>query len=214
MIDVLLVAASGLAREVIAMRPLGARFVGVLDDNPRLRGTNLYGVPVVGGLERATDFPGAQLTVCAGKGSARRGLVRRLAEFGIGERDYVSLLARDAHVPAGCAIRSGSIVLPRSVLTASVTVGHHVVVMPNVTLTHDDVIEDFATICAGVALGGSVHVGEAAYLGMNSSVRERITVGAEATLGMGGVLIRDLPPGQTWAGVPAKPVPSSVEVMI
>jgi acetyltransferase-like isoleucine patch superfamily enzyme len=75
--------------------------------------------------------------------------------------------------------------------------------MPGVTLTHDDVVADFATFAAGVSLGGSVRVGRAAYLGMNSSVRERTSIGAGATIGMGAVVLADVPDDETWVGVPA-----------
>jgi acetyltransferase-like isoleucine patch superfamily enzyme len=95
-------------------------------------------------------------------------------------------------------------------MTADVHVGSHVVVMPHVTLTHDDVLEDFATVCAGVTLGGGVTVGEAAYLGMRSAVRENLVVGRDSLLGMGAVLLEDLPPGDCWAGVPAHPLRTAV----
>ena len=115
-------------------------------------------------------------------------------------------------VPAGCEVGVGSIVLAGVALTAAVTVGSHVVVMPNATLTHDCVLQDFSTVCAGVALGGGVVVGRAAYLGMNASVRENVRVGEGATLGMGAALLVDQPDGETWAGVPARPlgVPSGI----
>jgi serine acetyltransferase len=81
--------------------------------------------------------------------------------------------------------------------------------MPNVTLTHDVVIDDFATLCAAVTLGGSVRVGARSYVGMAASVRENVRVGADSTIGMGAVVLDHVPPGEVWFGVPAHRRPSA-----
>ncbi len=203
---VLLVAASGLARETLGVERVLGRFrtVRVLDDDPALWGTTMDGAPVVGGLEEVKRYDEASIVVCAGHGAVRRRLVARLSGLGVGPDRYTSVIHPSVEVPAGCTVGAGTVLLARTVMTAGVSVGRHVVVMPQVTLTHDDVVEDFATLCAGVVLGGEVRVGSAAYLGMASSVRERVTVGAGATLGMGAALLHDVPAGQTWVGVPAR----------
>jgi acetyltransferase-like isoleucine patch superfamily enzyme len=67
-------------------------------------------------------------------------------------------------------------------------------------------VRDAATLAAGATLGGGVGVGPRAYLGMRSAVRERVRVGAGSTLGMGAVLLTDLPDDETWAGIPARPL--------
>jgi len=202
MIDVLLVAASGLAREVISADLPGHRVVGILDDNAALHGTSVGGVEVRGGIDLAAEAD-ESLLICAGPGSGRRSIAARLADLGVAEGRFATAVDASVRVPRSCAIGSGSILLTGVVLTADVTVGRHVVIMPNVTLTHDDVLEDFATIAAGVSLGGTVRIGTAAYVGMNASVRQGLTVGANATLGMGAVLLSDLPAGAVWAGTPA-----------
>ncbi len=201
-----LLAASGLAREILASVATAGRFdvVGVLDDDPRRLGAPIGSTTVIGGIDDAVRHPEVQFVVCAGRGSVRAHIVDRLCALGIGADRYASVVDRTAVVPEGCTVGSGTVVLSHVSMTADVMVGRHVVLMPQVVLTHDDRIDDFATICAGVALGGSVRVGRAAYLGMNASVRQDLQVGEQATLGMGSVLLRDLPPGRTWAGVPAR----------
>lgn len=206
MTALVLVGASGLAREVLAVLRRTGEYsvVGCLDDDPASWRREFDGMPVLGGLEAMRQFPDAKLLLCVGKGVHRHAFANRLAELGRDELDYATVVHDSVAVPADCTIAPGSILLAGTVLTTNVTIGRHVVVMPNVTLTHDVFVEPFATLCAGVALGGNVWVGERAYLGMNSSVREGVRVGRDAVLGMGAVLLQEVPPGQTWAGVPAR----------
>ena len=56
-----------------------------------------------------------------------------------------------------------------------------------------------ATIC------GSVHVSAGVYIGVaGATVKEKITIGAWSIIGAGAVVVRDIPPGVTAVGVPAR----------
>lgn len=205
MTDLVLVGAGGLAREVLALLRRTAEYtvVGLLDEDPAMWGRVFDGVPVLGGLEEKQRFPLAKLLLCVGRGTHRHTLANRLDGLGHHEQDYATVVHDSVAVPDDCTIAPGSVLLAGVVLTTNVTIGRHVVVMPNVTLTHDALIEPFATLCAGVALGGNVWVGERAYLGMNSSVREGVQIGSDAVIGMGAVVLRAVPDGEVWLGVPA-----------
>jgi sugar O-acyltransferase (sialic acid O-acetyltransferase NeuD family) len=210
--ELLLLAASGLAREVLAAVRGGGQFdvVGILDDDEGKVGTTVDGVRVLGPISQALRHPEAQAVVCVGGGSGRARVVARLAELGFPCNGYASVVDCSARIPQGCRIGRGSILLGHVTLTAGVTLGDHVVVMPGVTLTHDAVVEDFATFAAGVSLGGRVSIGRAAYLGMNSCVREGTSVGAGAVVGMGAAVLGDVPEEETWVGVPARAIGSQI----
>jgi len=208
----LLVGASGLAREATAVAVLLQHGgpVNIVDDNHATWGT-LHGLtPVLGSIDLVTEVVDHEVVLALGKGRIRRRIAVRLAMLGLDPSRYTSLIHPRVVLPGSCTIDVGSIALDGVVLTADVEVGRHVVLMPQVTLTHGCTVSDFATLCAGVTLGGDVHVGEAAYIGMNASVREGVHIGAEATVGMGAVVLHDVPAGETWAGVPARPIRTGV----
>ena len=202
---VVLLAASGLAREVAAaIQSVGDhRIVGALDDNRALHGSDFAGTSILGNIDDAADLGDVQFVICAGSGGARRRIADRLAALGIGPGRFATIIHPTVAMSSSCRIGSGSILLAHVTLAADVTVGEHVVVMPQAVLTHDDVVDDYVTLCAGAVLGGTVRVESGAYLGMNSSVRQGLRVGRNAVLGMGSVLLQDLPAEQTWVGVPA-----------
>ncbi|MFK0038404.1 acetyltransferase [Paenarthrobacter sp. NPDC090517] len=211
MSELLVIAAGGLAREVLAMvRSFGLYdVIGILDDDEDRNGRVVDGAHVLGPIRDALEFPHAKLLVCISSGRARENVVMRLRNLGLDEDRYATAIDPSVHRPDGCHIGVGSVLLANVTMTASVSLGQHVVAMPGVTFTHDDVVADFATFSAGVSLGGNVSIGRGAHLGMNASIREHRTVGAGATIGMGAAVLNDVPAGESWAGVPARVIQRS-----
>ncbi|WNI14409.1 acetyltransferase [Actinacidiphila sp. ITFR-21] len=180
------------------------RLLGHLDDDPALHGTEVDGVPVLGGCDLVPELPQARLLVCVGSPrdyAVRARLVRRLA---LPEQRYATLVHPAAVVSDSSSVGPGSVLLAHCVLTAAVRVGAHAAVMPHAVLTHDDVVEEFATIASGVRLGGGVRVARGAYVGAGALVREHTVVGAWSLVGMGAAVLADVPPGEVWVGSPAR----------
>lgn len=71
---------------------------------------------------------------------------------------------------------------------------------------HDCVIGNFVTFAPGAKVNGNVTIGDHAFIGSGAVIRQGIMIGAGAIVGMGAVVTRDVPPGITVVGNPAKPL--------
>jgi len=49
-------------------------------------------------------------------------------------------------------------------------------------------------------------VGDGAMFGGGVGIADHLTIGAGARLAGGAGLMHDVPPGETWAGLPARPI--------
>lgn len=204
--ELVIVGAGGFARETAQAVADAGEFtlLGHLDDNAALHGTEVDGVPVLGGCDLVRELPNARVVVCVGNPrdyAARARLVHRLA---LPVERYATVVHPTAAVSVTSRIGPGSVLLAHCALTAAVRVGAHVAVMPHVVLTHDDVVEDFATLTSGVRLGGSARLARGAYVGSGALVREGTTIGAWSLIGMGSAVLGDVPPGEVWVGSPAR----------
>jgi len=208
--DLVIVSAGGFGREtaeaVRAMNAVGAswRLLGYLDDDAALSGRCLEDIPVLGGLEELKHLPNASVVVCTGRPDNYVSRPLIVKAFGLPAERYATIVHPTAAVPPSSRIGPGSVLLAYAALTAAVSIGSHVAVMPHATLTHDDVVEDFATLASGVGLGGGVRIGQCAYVGAGALIRENRAVGSCALVGMGSVVISDVPAREVWAGVPAR----------
>lgn len=210
MTPLLLIGAGGLAREALAtiaaVNAVRPRWdvIGLLDDAPGKHGTAVDGVEVLGPVELVRSHPDAEVLICTASPARRDSRMRIARHLGFDDERYATLVHPRASVAAGVELGAGTMLFACAVITAPQRVGRFVLAMPHVLLTHDDSVADGVTLAGRAALAGGVRVGESAYIGSGALVREGVTVGAGALVGMGSVVLRDVPAGETWAGVPAR----------
>ena len=89
-------------------------------------------------------------------------------------------------------------------LTTSIAIGDFSILNLHTTVGHDVRIGSFVSIMPSVNLGGGVVLEDDVYIGTNATILPFIRVGKGAVVGAGAVVTKDVPPGVTVKGIPAK----------
>lgn len=108
-------------------------------------------------------------------------------------------------------IGEGAILSPFVTLTSNIRIGRFFHANLYSYVEHDCVIGDFVTFAPGVKCNGNVHIEDHAYIGAGAVIKQGLpnaplVIGQGAVVGMGAVVIKSVPPGQTVAGNPARPL--------
>lgn len=78
-------------------------------------------------------------------------------------------------------------------------------------IAHDVCIHRNAELTAGAIVAGFVDIGERSFLGINSSIRNRIRTGEDAFIGMGAVVVKDVEPEKVVVGNPAREFEANIK---
>lgn len=114
----------------------------------------------------------------------------------IGHRGGV-VIGRDVEIGQHCSIAQGTI--------EPTFLDDHVKVDDCVFIAHNVQVGRGSFVIAGAEVSGSVRVGERVWISPEATIINQVTIGDDALVGIGAVVVRDVEPNTVVAGVPAKP---------
>lgn len=83
-------------------------------------------------------------------------------------------------------------------------IGNECLIMAHSHIGHDAWIGNNVEICTSSVIGGYATIQDNVKIKLNSTIRNRITINEGALVGMGSVVVKDVPEGETVKGNPAK----------
>lgn len=96
------------------------------------------------------------------------------------------------------------IILPHSVIPTDSIVGDAVVINSFCTIGHDTVVGSFTTISGHCDITGGVHIGQSVFLSSGVKIAPSKKIGDNASVGIGSIVVKNVKPGVTVFGNPAK----------
>ena len=117
---------------------------------------------------------------------------------------YVSLIDPSSWVSRSAQIGVGCVVFPNCYVGLRAVLGDYLFCLSGSIINHDDVLEERVVVTSGVRVAGNVHVEAHCYLGQACTIRECLRIGHHSLIGMGAVVVRDVPPHAVMVGNPAR----------
>ena len=208
--QIVIYGASGFGREVswLIQSCDDYEVICFIDDDTSKHGASLNEIPIMS-LENASKlFPGAFVVGGVGVPRTRQLLMEKAMSAGF---RFETIIHPRVERSQWIKVGTGTVICAGNILTTNITFGEHVQINLDCTIGHDVVMGNYTTLAPGVHVSGWVHFGKRVYVGtgaviINGTEEKPIMIGDDVVIGAGACVTKSIPPGETWGGVPARPL--------
>lgn len=204
--NVLIWGASGHAKVLIPIvREMGFEVVAMIDKNPEIESFESK-IQVFRSFEDLRDkmqnLPNYFCVAIGGnRGEDRLEIDQKLKDFGLLP---LTLIHKASWVAQSAVIGQGSQILAMAAVCESVTIGSQSIVNTNASLDHETSVGNGCHIMPGATIAGCCILEDFVTIGSNATILPRIKIGRGAFVGAGAVVTKNISPGITVVGIPAK----------
>lgn len=103
-------------------------------------------------------------------------------------------------------IGEGTYIGPFCLVTTNIKLGKHSILNRGNHIGHDCIIGDFFSAMPGSIVSGNVQIGNYVYLGTNASVKEKIKICDDVTIGLNSGVLKDISESGIYVGTPVKKI--------
>lgn len=180
--------------------------LGFVDDDTSKIGTNYYGIKV---FDRTAfrNFPDAKVLACIGSPQNYQIRGQIIADLGLEQERFVSIIHQKAHVSSFSQIGSNCLIMAGVVITHNAKIGNNAIILPNAVIHHDVEIGNNVFVGAGTIVCGGVKIKDNCFIGAGSNLKDHIIVEEGAFVGLGANVIQSVARGKKVVGNPAKEIP-------
>ena len=176
------------------------------DDNPQKTADNIDGTPVFGqkDLLNFAEQNNIKLAITAiGNNTIRAEKFNLLKNTGF---QMISIVHPQALIDTKVSYGDNVIIEMGTAIHTNSKIGNNVFLGGEALIGHHNIIGDHVLVGGNVSFGGSVIVEDYVSLGVGASIKPGVRLGKGSVIGVGAAVIKDVEPGTTVVGVPAKPI--------
>jgi acetyltransferase EpsM len=107
------------------------------------------------------------------------------------------------YIAANVHLGPGTVVMPHVSISPGTLIGKSCLIMVGATIGHNNKIGNYCHFAAQSCIGACMEISDGVHIGLNATTRENLTIGRNATLGMGSVLTKHMGDDEIWTGNPA-----------